>query len=103
MNAKCCSPSTAYFGAAISYGAVRKMRQLRNATVVVRDVDWKPREVPMLVGTKVGLTVFGALSSPYLLPMYIYNDVCDFEVHVRALEGYGHTRPKTSALDYFMA
>lgn len=73
---------TAYLGATLSYGVLRKGVQLRHATIApdYRDPDSR---VPMLLVDKVVVTALSGAASPYLWPVYIYEDLRATEVRCR--------------------
>ena len=95
-----------YAFVAISYGAIRKSHQLKNAHVVKYEINEIDREtikrrVPILLVDKVALTVLSAFSSVYLWPVYLYWDMQMLEIYNKSLKPstYGFIEPK-HALDY---
>lgn len=75
-----------YFIRAATFGFVRKVFQLQNATV--RTYDYKKQEekrLPMLLVDKVAVVGASTILSPVLLPIFVYNDLKSLEMFVLQL------------------
>lgn len=91
----------------MAYGFVRKIDDVVNAYVSVREWNKDEREyferrVPMLLVDRVAVLGISTLASPYLLPKYIYDDISWWELYMRKADGrdYGRDKPKRSVIDY---
>lgn len=63
----------------MTYGALRKAIIVKDAKIG-SNPDVK---VPMLMMDKVGLVAIGGLSAIYLWPIYVYMDMCTYELNAR--------------------
>jgi len=92
-----------YLGTTMAYGAVRKIARVRNAYCEVRDErTLQIRHVPMLLTSKIGATVVGAATAPYLWPLSAFRDVRHLEVLVRGEMFEEHGIELRSEIDYWL-
>ena len=60
------------------------------------------RHVPMLLTSKIGATVVGAATAPYLWPLSAFRDVRHLEVLVRGETFEEHGIELRSEIDYWL-
>jgi hypothetical protein len=92
-----------YIIATMGYGFVRKIPILYNAKVQTFDKDGKKFQVPMLFTTKATIAGISSVSSIYLWPIYVHNDLSKLEINCRRYkpEHYDYTYEKPKyAIDY---
>lgn len=97
---------TGYVMASMAYRFVRKISDIKNAYVTVRDYDIQSRErvqkrVPMLYTDRIAVMTISTLASPYLFPKYLYDDLSGVEVYLRRANpmDYG-AKEKHTIIDY---
>lgn len=88
----------------MAYGFGRKLPILYDATTETYDKDGKKVRVPMLLTTKVIVAGISTLSSLYVWPFYLHNDLSRLEVYARGYnpEEFGYRTPRDCA-DYVFA
>ena len=90
-----------YFRGACAYGFVRKVDEIVNATIEVErsnvSKDTKRVFVPMLLADKCTALAISTVVSPWILPVYVYNDMKWLELRARELDpiDYGWRTRKT--------
>lgn len=84
--------------ATMSYGAMRKIVQLRDAHVERYDKRKKEYvKMPMLTTSKAILTLFGAATTVYGWPYFLVKDVMELEMYARGMGGF---EKPTHEIDY---
>ena len=109
MKAKMCIIDkylSRYLMCSIAYGFVRKIDDLVDARVYIREWDKEAcehfdRPVSMLYTDRLMVLGISALASPFMLPKYLYDDLSWVEIRMRDLDpyDYGHDK-KRSVLHY---
>jgi hypothetical protein len=96
-----------YLFGSMAYGFVRKVDEIANATISVREYDKEAREyfdrpVPMLTMDRISALFISTVASPWLLPVYLSNDLSLLEIQMRRAnpKDYGYGKPKTSWIQY---
>lgn len=75
-----------YVVATLSYGLLRKGREMKNATVEYYDREKREdTRIPVLLCDKVFMTVLCGFSSVYMWPMYLYKDLKKLELRNKKL------------------
>lgn len=96
-----------YLVGTMAYGLVRKVDELTNACLHVRDYDDKTRQsfdrpVPMLYTDRAFVLAVSTFTAPYLWPIYLFNDLSDLELRIRKANpaDYGKKDIKRYVFDY---
>jgi hypothetical protein len=96
-----------YVIGSFAYGFIRKVDEMSDARLYTRDYDSKAnmhydKPYPMLITDKVAVLAISTAASPWLLPMYIYNDLNALEIRIRCLNPmlYGYNHIKRSWISY---
>lgn len=70
-----------YILATTTYGFIRKACHVSNGNVSKYDNDIKEyRQVPLLYVDKVAITLMSSVSSIYIWPMFLWNDLTKLEL-----------------------
>jgi hypothetical protein len=85
----------------MSYGLGRMIPILYDAKVQTYDKNGDKIQVPILLTTKVAIASMSTISSIYLWPLYLYNDISKLEIYSRGYnpEHYDYKQPKY-VIDY---
>lgn len=67
------------------YGVSRKIPQLYDAKVEIRDYNYRPRIESMLVIDKLAISAISGICAPIYWPIYLYLDFRRFETRLRGL------------------
>lgn len=90
-----------------AYGFVRKVGDLVDARIVVR--EWNEdasqhfdRPIPMLMMDRISALAISTAASPWLFPVYLHKDLTGLEIKMRRANpnDYGYGRPKRSWIEY---
>ena len=97
---------TRYFALAGTYGAISKMFRLNDASVVksqsydAEKKEWIYEREPVLNVDKVIITSIAVITSCWIWPYYLYNDLVDIERYTRRLPS--KVRDKRHVAEYLL-
>lgn len=85
----------------MGYGFGRKLPILYDATTETYDDNGKKYRIPMLLTTKAIITGISTISSIYLWPFFLHNDLSRLEMYTRGYkpDEYGYRKPRDT-VDY---
>lgn len=92
-----------YRPAAMAYGLVRKVADVKDGTVQAYDEDQRKYvRTPLFLTDKVAATMVSTLAAPFLLPIYIVADLYRLEKWLDPEKARLYPDERKSAIDYFV-